>query len=48
MIDAKIIDIDVQDIRFPTSLQQDGSDAMVCILLDNFYNDTSAIMLEKP
>ncbi|KMQ89858.1 mitochondrial enolase superfamily member 1-like protein [Lasius niger] len=28
MIDAKIIDIDVQDIRFPTSLQQDGSDAM--------------------
>lgn len=28
MIDAKIIGIDVQDIRFPTSLQQDGSDAM--------------------
>ncbi|XP_029161965.1 mitochondrial enolase superfamily member 1-like [Nylanderia fulva] len=28
MIDAKIIDFDVQDIRFPTSLKGDGSDAM--------------------
>ncbi|XP_029661870.1 mitochondrial enolase superfamily member 1-like isoform X2 [Formica exsecta] len=28
MIDAKIIDIEVQDIRFPTSLQHHGSDAM--------------------
>ncbi|EFN85985.1 mitochondrial enolase superfamily member 1 isoform X1 [Harpegnathos saltator] len=28
MIDARIIDIDVKDIRFPTSLLADGSDAM--------------------
>lgn len=28
MIDAKIIAVDVQDIRFPTSLKRDGSDAM--------------------
>ncbi|KAL6263975.1 hypothetical protein P5V15_004056 [Pogonomyrmex californicus] len=28
MINAKIIDIEVKDIRFPTSLNHDGSDAM--------------------
>lgn len=28
-----ITDIDVKDIRFPTSLLADGSDAMVCNLI---------------
>jgi len=32
MIKAKIIAVDVKDIRFPTSLNRDGSDAMVCII----------------
>ena len=32
MINSKIIAVDVQDIRFPTSLNQDGSDAMVLII----------------
>jgi len=32
MIKAKIIAVDVKDIRFPTSLNRDGSDAMVWII----------------
>jgi len=32
MIKAKIIAVDVKDIRFPTSLNHDGSDAMVWII----------------
>lgn len=39
MIKGKIIAVDVKDIRFPTSLNRDGSDAMVQILLDNLHND---------
>lgn len=31
MIKGKIVVVDVRDIRFPTSLNRDGSDAMVCI-----------------
>lgn len=29
MADIEITDVDVKDIRFPTSLLSDGSDAMV-------------------
>lgn len=43
----KIIDIDVQDIRFPTSLKGDGSDAMVYVLLNNSYNDILAAQYIK-
>lgn len=32
-----ITDIDVKDIRFPTSLLADGSDAMVCSNLILFF-----------
>lgn len=32
-----ITDIDVKDIRFPTSLLADGSDAMVCNNLILFF-----------
>lgn len=31
MEDIEIVGIDVRDVRFPTSLQSDGSDAMVKI-----------------
>lgn len=44
-VDAKIIDIDVQDIRFPTSLWGTGSDSMV--LLNNSHNVTVVINILK-
>lgn len=47
MIDAKIIDIDVQDIRFPTSLWGIGCDLMVHVSLNNLYNDILATSILK-
>lgn len=42
MVRDKIVAVDVKDIRFPTSLNRDGSDAMVQALLDNLHNDMLA------
>ncbi len=38
MLESKIINLTVRDVRFPTSLEQHGSDAMVrSILTVHFY-----------
>lgn len=38
-MDISIVDVEVKDIRFPTSLKADGSDAMVnSIIIFERYN----------
>lgn len=34
----EIVAVDVKDIRFPTSLKSDGSDAMVLLCLPFYFN----------
>jgi len=41
MSGSKIINVSVRDVRFPTSLEQHGSDAMVCFLWFLYYAPTT-------
>jgi hypothetical protein len=37
----KIIEVDIKDVRFPTSLRSDGSDAMVKLFNMNKYSSST-------
>lgn len=45
-LEGKVIDLIVNDVRFPTSLTGDGSDAIVSILLNIFGHTNNSIWLQ--